>query len=58
MEYEQMQILFAFLKMLNSSSKCWSGCASWEIAKNLHHVMLIAIKEIIFFSPFIFNMCK
>jgi hypothetical protein len=38
--------------MSNNKSKHWSGYASWEIAKNLHHVMLIAIKEIIFFHLF------
>jgi hypothetical protein len=52
MEYEQMQTLFAFLKMPKSTSKRWSGCVNWEIVKILHHVMLIAIKEIMFFHLF------
>jgi len=52
MEYEQIQSLFAFLKVLNNPSKHWSSCASWEIVKNLHHVVWIATKETFFFSCF------
>ncbi len=47
-----MQTLFAFLKMPNSTSKHWSGCASWEIAKRLHHVLLIDIKDVMYFHLF------
>ncbi len=53
-EYEQMQSLFAFLKVPNNAFKHWSDCAGWEIVKALHHVVLIAIKEAILTSNFLF----
>jgi hypothetical protein len=42
-EYEQMQSLFAFLKVPNNPFKRWNDYARWEIVKALHHVVWIAI---------------
>jgi hypothetical protein len=44
MEYEEMQSLFVFLKVLNNPFKHWSDYVGWEIVESLHHIVLIAIK--------------
>jgi hypothetical protein len=45
--------LFAFFKVLNNLLKHWSDYVRWEIAKVLHNVILIAIKEVILTSSFL-----
>ncbi len=53
-KYEQMQSLFAFLKVLNNLLKHWSDCVRWEIVEVLHHVVLTTTKEVIMASSFFF----
>lgn len=53
MKYEQMQLLFTFLKVPNHWSKHWNDYVGWKIVQNLHHVMLITIKEVILASHFL-----
>jgi hypothetical protein len=43
--YEQMQSLFAFLKVFNNPTKHWKDYIGWEIVESLDHVVLIATKQ-------------
>jgi hypothetical protein len=52
-KYEQMQSLFAFLKMFNYLSKHWNDSVGWKFVESLHHVVLNATKEIVLASNFI-----
>jgi uncharacterized membrane protein len=52
-KYEQMQSLFAFLKVPNNLLKHCNDCVGWEIAKVLHRVVLIAIEKVILASSFL-----
>ncbi len=45
MEYEEMQSLFVFLKVLNNPFKHWSDYVGWEIVESLDHVVLITSKQ-------------
>jgi hypothetical protein len=53
-EYEQMQSLFAFLKVLNNPLKHWSDCVRWEIVKVMQFVVLTTTEEVIMALSFFF----
>ncbi len=52
-DYESFKDLFSFFKIKNMSKKHWFDNLGWEMAKNIHDVVLEHTKEVIKNSPFL-----